>query len=66
MDYNGFVIEGDKTFGMKLIKPQGRGSVPASLRGSYTSFGQAMRAIDTVLATKGEVDATSSSSGGSK
>jgi len=66
MEYNGFLIEGDKTYGMKHVKAQGRGSVPLALRGAYTSYGQAMKAIDSVLAAKEEVDVTPSSTGRDK
>ena len=53
MEYKGFNIEGDGTFGMKLIKPIGKGSVPAALRGMYTKSIFAERDIDLHLSLKG-------------
>lgn len=53
-EYEGYIIEGDKTFGMKLIKAVGRGSVPSELRGFFTSDYMARKAIDGVLALKKE------------
>lgn len=52
MEYNGFLIEGDGTFGYKQIKPVGRGSVPKQLRGKYTTALFAQSAIDAYLITK--------------
>ena len=46
MEYKGFRIEGDKTFGYLKIKPLGKGSVPLSLRGDYTTIKIAQQAID--------------------
>lgn len=46
MEYSGYMIEGDGTFGMKFIKPIGRGSIPLELRGSFTSVPMAKRVID--------------------
>jgi len=53
MEYKGFNIEGDGTFGMMLIKPKGKGSVPLNLRGSYTKSVFAEKAIDQHLSSKG-------------
>lgn len=53
MEYRGFNIEGDGTFGMKVIKPLGKGSVPLSLRGAYTKSSFAERDIDLHLSLKG-------------
>lgn len=52
MEYKGYLVEGDGTFGMKLIKPVGRGTVPNELRGSFSSFIFAKRAIDLVTDKK--------------
>lgn len=52
MEYKGYLVEGDGTFGMKLIKPAGRGTVPNELRGSFSSFAFAQRAIDQVTSKK--------------
>lgn len=46
MEYKGYKIESDGTFGHKVIKPVGRGSVPESLRGSFTTNVFAMKQID--------------------
>jgi len=52
MEYRGYKIEGDGTFGMKLIKPLGRGTVPKPLRGQYTGYREAKEAIDSYESTK--------------
>jgi hypothetical protein len=46
MEYQGYVIEHDKTFGMFTIKNVGKGSVPKVLRGRYTSRDVTMKSID--------------------
>lgn len=46
LEYKGYQIVGDGTFGNYLIKPLGKGSVHLSLRGTYTSSGVAKRSID--------------------
>lgn len=46
MEYRGYNIESIGTFAMKEIKAIGRGSVHMSLRGNYTDFRTAMKAID--------------------
>lgn len=51
-EYKGYLIAGDGTYGMKEIKPVGKGSVPMPLRGSYTSAYMAHKAIDTHLREK--------------
>ena len=51
-EYEGFKIDGDGTFSMKVIKPVGKGSIPVALRGSYTSTREAEVAIDRYLANK--------------
>lgn len=52
MEYKGFNIDGDGTFGMKVIKPTTRGSVPGELRGVFTTDRFAMNAIDFYLMGK--------------
>lgn len=54
IEYKGYLIEADGTFGQKSIKPVGKGSVHMSLRGSYTSVPFAQRAIDLYLSQKVE------------
>lgn len=49
IEYNGYKIEGDKTFGMFLVKPISAGSVPSVLRGAYTKVQEAMNAINCHL-----------------
>lgn len=60
LEYNGYRIIGDGTFGQKLIQNIGRGSLPLSLRGSFTSVPQAQRAIDVVITEKGDKNGTTS------
>ncbi len=62
-EYKGYLIEGDGTFGMKVIKPIGKGSVPLALRARYTSHYFATIAIDDYLTEK-ENGKTKKSSGG--
>lgn len=52
MEYEGYAIVGDRTFGYMNIKPIGKGSVPLELRGSYTNSNFAKKSIDTYLSTK--------------
>jgi hypothetical protein len=60
MEYSGYNIVGDGTYGMKLIKTIGRGSLPLELRGVFTDSRMAQRAIDNTLSKKessnGEVE----------
>lgn len=51
-EYKGYSIAGDGTFGYKNIKPVGKGSVPADLRGLYTNANFAKKGIDSYLAAK--------------
>jgi hypothetical protein len=49
MEYLGYDIVPDGTFGNKLVRPVGgRGRLPKPLRGRFTSFADAKRVIDTV------------------
>ena len=50
MEYNGYKIVGDGTFGYSYIKPAGKGSVPLGLRGTYTTGTFAQKAIDAYIA----------------
>lgn len=52
MEYKGFKIEGDGTFGNQEIKPMSRGSVPIPLRGVWVTKRDAQRAIDNEVAKK--------------
>lgn len=52
MEYKGYTIQGDGTFGYKHIKPTGKGSVNKELRGAYTNSKFAMQAIDSFLNRK--------------
>lgn len=56
LEYKGFAIEGDGTFGYKTIKPVGKGSVALELRGVFTNTGFAKQAIDTYVSKKGGTD----------
>lgn len=51
-EYNGFKIVGDGTYGYKEIKQVGRGAVPLTLRGKYTTEKVARQAVDNYLASK--------------
>jgi hypothetical protein len=52
VEYNGYKIVNDDTFGYKEIKPLGRGSIHLSLRGKFTTEKVARQAIDNYLASK--------------
>ena len=56
MEYKEFLIVSDGTFGYKKIKPMGKGSVKALLRGDYTDANHAKVAIDQFLSTKGKAN----------
>lgn len=63
MEYSGYRIQHDGTFGMYTIKPIGKGAIPKTLRGRYTSYGAAKQAIDAYVKTQkgvgnGEADGT--------
>ena len=49
MEYKGYKIVSDGTFGNKTIKPIGRGSIPKSLRGAFTTDVFAIKQIDAYL-----------------
>jgi len=46
MEYRGYDIKQHENYAMMEIKAIGRGSVHKSLRGMYTSAGEAVKAID--------------------
>ena len=50
--YKNYEIYSDKTFGMKLIKNSGSGTVPKILRGSFSNNNEAIKSIDRYLVTK--------------
>lgn len=52
VEYNGYQIDTDGTYGMKMIKTIGRGSLPLELRGVFTNTYMAKKAIDISLAIK--------------
>lgn len=53
IEYKGYAIVADGTFGYKNIKSIGAGVLPKTLRGSYTGFQQAKNAIDAHVSLKG-------------
>ena len=55
-----YKIEGDGIYGLKLIKPVGKGSVPAELRGKFTTEFEAIKAIETYKGGKDGEDKRSS------
>lgn len=52
VEYKGYQIVNDGTYGFKEIKPLGKGSVHLSLRGKFTNDRIAKVAIDTFLSKK--------------
>lgn len=52
VEYNGYRIVGDGTYGYKEIKQAGRGSIHLSLRGKFTTEKVARQAIDQHLNSK--------------
>lgn len=62
MEYNGYKIVGDGTFGMKHIHTIGRGSLPKALKGSFSSDREAKQAIDGVVAERVEKNGSAKSS----
>lgn len=49
VEYKGYSIVGDGSYGFKNIKAVGKGSVNLELRGSFTNAKQAELAIDRFL-----------------
>lgn len=57
MNYNGYNIESDNSFGLKYVKYPGQGGqVPEMLKGAYTTYREAQKAIDHYLAIKKEIE----------
>lgn len=52
IEYRGYIIEHDGSFGMKKIKAKGSGALPKALKGSFTNSANAIRVIDLYLAEK--------------
>jgi hypothetical protein len=46
MEYEGYIIESDKTYGMYSIRPIGSGTVVKELRSKYLTIRDAISAID--------------------
>jgi hypothetical protein len=57
IEYKGYNIVGDGTYGHKEIKTIGKGSLPLQLRGSFTTSVFAQKAIDAYLHEKGSKEA---------
>jgi len=57
MEYNGYNIVGDGSFGLRVIKSIGPGALPDKLRGKYTNSFQAEKAITSYLREKERVEA---------
>ena len=51
-EYGGYKVVTAEIASMKRVKSDGSGALPKTLRGLYTSFGQAAKAIDMHLNTK--------------
>jgi hypothetical protein len=51
-EYNGYKIVGDGTYGYKEIRSVGRGALPTTLRGQFTTEKMAKQAIDFHVASK--------------
>ena len=62
-NYKGYVIQGDGTFGLKVIKSVGAGILPRALKGSFTGFTAARVAIDNYLDSKEARNGKKSSTG---
>lgn len=55
VEYKGYQIESDLSFGLKYIKYPGRGGQPPEmLKGAYTTYREAQKAIDYYLFVKEE------------
>lgn len=52
MEYKGYIIDSDPTYGLKFLRFSGKGSLPLELRSDYLSTTTAMRAIDLYLYKK--------------
>lgn len=56
MEYRGYKIEGDGTFGQKIIKSL-KGALPNALKGSFTTVEFAKRSINILVDDKEQKDA---------
>lgn len=52
VEYNGYKIVGDGTYGYKEVRSIGRGAIPLTLRGQFTTEKMAKQAIDSHVASK--------------
>lgn len=52
MEYKGYKIVGDGTFGMRHVKGIGKGDIPTALKGVFTGIKDACKAIDMLEADK--------------
>lgn len=52
VEHNGYKIVGDGTYGFKEVRSIGRGALPNSLRGQFTTEKSARQAIDFHVASK--------------
>lgn len=57
LEYNGYNIDSDGAFGMRVIRTIGRGSLPAELRGTFSNDREARKAIDLSRALKENINA---------
>lgn len=61
VEYGGYGIVSDGTFGFKRIKSIGPGKLPKELRGSFSTTDIAKRAIDFYVDVKGNKNGKESS-----
>jgi len=52
MEYKGYVIELGKNTSQHVIRHTGKGSLPKTLSGNWTSIGVAKKQVDKYLETK--------------
>lgn len=64
MEYKGYKIVSDRTFGNRLIKTVGPGKLPMDLSGAFTSDTFAMKAIDRYVSKKDVVNGKSGKGSG--
>lgn len=51
-EYKGYNVVISSQFNLRRIATIGRGTLPAALKGSFNSFGEATKAIDLYLNSK--------------
>lgn len=56
IEYKGYKVVTEDPYMLKVIKPIGKGSVHLSLRGKFTTSGEACKAIDKFLVSQEKVD----------